>query len=144
MSIDSHKSVEERWGALRSRIGERWPELSKQDLKAIGGDSRKLIALVHQRCGERLSTIEEEIDRIAQQSEGLLQRVTRQASDATQAGVDYLSDSYSAARANVQWGVRRAPLSSAGLAFVAGAALGMLLGRSLVRSVRPIDHRWWN
>jgi ElaB/YqjD/DUF883 family membrane-anchored ribosome-binding protein len=144
MASDQHSSVEERWNSIRSRVARRWPELSKQDLKSIDGDTRKLIALVHQRCGERLSTIEEEVDRIAEHSEGLMERVTRQAMDAGQAGVDYARDSYTAARSYVQSNVREAPLSTTAIAWVAGAAIGFMLGSSLIRSLPPKNRSWWN
>ncbi|MEZ6078089.1 MAG: hypothetical protein R3C56_21180 [Pirellulaceae bacterium] len=42
-------SIEDRWEELRANIRRMWPDLSKDDLKEIGGDSRKLIALVHQK-----------------------------------------------------------------------------------------------
>lgn len=58
------------------RIADRWPQLTEDEVRAIDGDSRKLVALVHQRTGEELSRIESQIDEIAASSGGLMSRLT--------------------------------------------------------------------
>jgi uncharacterized protein YjbJ (UPF0337 family) len=144
MSVSEHKTVQEQWKSVRERIAQRWPQLTKDELNSIDGDSRKLIALIQQRTGDNLSQIEEEIDRVAQQSSGLLERVQRSARQATEEGAQYLQESYTWARDGVSSSVRQAPATSVGIAFVAGTLLGTLVGMSLMRSLTPpTKHYGW-
>ena len=69
--------IAERWEQVRFQLRKHWPQLSNEDLSAIDGDSRKLIALVHQKTGADIREIESQIDTIAASSEGLLDRVNR-------------------------------------------------------------------
>jgi ElaB/YqjD/DUF883 family membrane-anchored ribosome-binding protein len=137
MSVSEHKTVEEQWQSVRERIAQRWPQLTKEELTSIDGDSRKLIALIQQRTGDTLSHIEEEIDRVAEQSYGLLQRVSRSARQATEESARYLQEGYTWARDGVSSSVQQAPATSVGIAFAAGTLLGTLIGMSLMRSLTP-------
>lgn len=129
-------SIEQRWDELRSNIRKMWPELSKEDLQEIGGDSRKLIALVHQKTGAAVHDIEERIDELAASSEGLLNRVVR----STQQAFSSVSEqAYSSTREQVV----ASPVRSVGIAFGAGVLIG-LCAASLIKDVQnPPPRRFW-
>lgn len=139
----SSPSIEDRWEELRSNIRKMWPDLSKDDLTEIGGDSRKLIALVHQKTGADIHEIEERIDELAASSEGLLNRVVRSTqqafSSASEQVTEPLSQAYSATRQQVV----DSPLRSVGVAFGAGILIG-LCAASLIKDVQnPPPRRFW-
>lgn len=75
ISESTQSEIEQRWEKLRSLVAAKWNLLTKKDLAMIDGDSRKLIALIHQRTGENLPDIEDAIREIAAGSGGLLSRV---------------------------------------------------------------------
>lgn len=128
------KQVEERWDQIRSAIRERWPQLTRSDLKLIDGDSQKLIALVHQRTRASLGEIEDSVDEIAAQSHGLMSRVVRSVSQATSDVTDGVNRSARQVFNSVGQTVREDPARSIGAVFGAGLILGIglycLLGSS--------------
>ncbi len=71
----------DNWSSLRRKIHNHWPEIGDSELRDVKGDSRRLVAIIHQRTGGTLSEIEEKIDKIAQESEGLLSRISGTAGD---------------------------------------------------------------
>ena len=128
-------NLEKRWDELRSNIRKTWPELSKDDLREIDGDSRKLIALVHQRTGADLSEIEEKIDEIAASSEGLLNRVARTAQQAYSSAAEHIGEPLSHAYSSTRQQIVTAPGRSVGLAF----GLGILIGLSTASIVKDMQ-----
>lgn len=140
-------SLEKRWDELRSRIRKTWPELSKDDLREIDGDSRKLIALVHQRTGADLSQIEEQMDEIASSSEGLMSRVARTAQQAYASAAEHIGEPLSQAYSSTRQQIAGAPGRSVGLAFGLGILIGLSTA-SIVRDMQASNARasrydWW-
>jgi len=130
---EQQQFVEQKWTQIRSSLKARWPQLSDQDLQMIDGDSRKLVALVHQKTNLPLHEIEEGIDAIAAQSEGLLSRIARTASEFAQTASEYAQSAGSQVSAPVQRAYTQAremvaarPLPSVASAFGAGMLLGIL------------------
>ena len=138
-------SLESRWDELRSRIRETWPEISKEDLREIDGDSRKLVALVHQRTGADLSQIEEKIDEIASSSEGLLNRVSRTAQQAYSTAAERISEPLSHAYASTRQQIVTAPGRSVGMAFGLGIVIGLSVASMMkdMLAPKPQRHRYF-
>lgn len=137
------QAVKDQWEVIRARLRERWPQLSREDIQQIDGDSRKLIALIHQRTGEGLHDIEEAIDELAASSEGLLERVKRTASETVESSAEYVRGSYNYAREGITHRVEEQPGASLTVAFAGGALLGWLIGHSMARSVQQPRH-WYD
>lgn len=137
---DQQQLVEQKWNQIRGALKAKWSQLTDEDLKMIDGDSRKLVALVHQKTNLPLHEIEEGIDEIASQSEGLLSRIARTASEFAQSAGQYaqsagqyvqsagsqvaepMQRAYSQAREMVE----ARPLPSVAGSFAAGMLLGIL------------------
>lgn len=136
-------SIEQRWEELRANIRKVWPELTKDDLRAVDGDSRKLVALVHQKTGANIHEIEERIDELAVSSEGLLNRVARTTQQAftaaSEATGETLSQAYSATRQQVV----ESPIRSAGIAFGVGLLVGLCTASLIKDAVQPPPRRYW-
>ncbi len=142
-SESTSPSIEQRWDELRSNIRKTWPELSKDDLKEIGGDSRKLIALVHQKTGAAIHDIEERIDELAEASEGLLDRVVRSTQQAFSTMSEQVADPLVQAYASTRQQVVASPVRSVGIAFGAGFLIGLCTA-SLINDVQnPPPRRFW-
>ncbi|MEO8271358.1 MAG: hypothetical protein ABI557_16670 [Aureliella sp.] len=139
----SSPTIEDRWEELRSNIRKMWPDLSKDDLKAIGGDSRKLIALVHQKTGADVHEIEERIDELAASSEGLLNRVVRSTQQAFSTASEKVSEPLTQAYYSTRQQVMHSPVRSVGIAFGVGILIG-LCSASLIKDVQnPPPRRFW-
>lgn len=130
---EQQQFVEQKWDQIRSALKAKWSQLSDQDLQMIDGDSRKLVALVHQKTHLPLHEIEEEIDAIAAESEGLLSRIARTASEFAQTASQYAQTAGSQVAAPVQKVYSQAremvesrPLPSVATVFGAGMLLGIL------------------
>jgi ElaB/YqjD/DUF883 family membrane-anchored ribosome-binding protein len=130
---DQQKLVEEKWKQIRGAIKAKWTQLGDQDLEMIDGDSRKLVALVHQKTNLPLHEIEEGIDEIASQSEGLLSRLVRTASDFAQSAGSFAQSAGSQVSAPVQRVYSQArrlvedqPMPSVASVFGAGLLVGLL------------------
>lgn len=136
------RTLEQRWDELRSQIRDRWPVLTKEDLQEIDGDSRKLIAMVHQKTGADISEIEHQIDQIAATSEGLLSRVTRTVQQATASAAASVAEPLSRAYRSTREQIETTPGRSAGIAFAAGVLIGLCTA-SMVKDVQAPRHRYW-
>lgn len=130
---EQQQLVEQKWDQIRGALKAKWSQLTDQDLKMIDGDSRKLVALVHQKTNLPLHEIEEGIDAIAAQSEGLLSRIARTASEFAQAAGHYAQSAGSQVAAPMQRAYSQArdmvearPLPSVASSFAAGMLLGIL------------------
>lgn len=121
-------TIEDSWDAIRAELRNRWPMLTAKDLQLIDGDSRKLIALVHQRTGDNLTQIEAAMDEIAAGSGGLLSRVSCQAREAVATGANAAGELASSVAVSVGTRVRQRPVRA--VAWAAG--LGVVLGVTLV------------
>lgn len=136
-------SIEDRWEELRANIRRMWPDLSKDDLKEIGGDSRKLIALVHQKTGADIHEIEERIAELAESSEGLLNRVVRSTQHAFSTASEHVTEPLAQAYAATRQQVVGSPVRSVGIAFGAGVLIGLCTA-SLINDVQnPPSRRFW-
>lgn len=126
-----------RWEQLRTAIRKQWPSLSADDLSLIDGDSRKLIALVHQKTGADVSDIESRIDTIAEGSTGLLDRVTRSiqatGTQANDAVVEPLMQAYQ----TVEDQVSAYPARAFAIAFGAGMVIGFCTSSVLRDAYKP-------
>lgn len=136
----SQLTLEQRWSHLRSKVGERWPQLTKDDLALIDGDSRKLVALVHQKTGADVSEIEADIDEIAASSLGLLERVTRSVQGAATTAAHRVSEPVAQAYHSVHDQIESTPGRAAGVAFGLGILIG-LGAASLLKDVREPPRR---
>ncbi len=139
----SSPTIEDRWEELRSNIRKMWPELSKADLQEIGGDSRKLIVLVHQKTGAAVHEIEERIDELAASSEGLLSRVARTTQHALGAASEQITAPLSHAYTATRQQVADSPVRSVGIAFGAGILIGLCVASLIVDVQEPPSRRWW-
>ena len=135
-SGEQRKLVDERWDEIRSALRSQWPALSEQDLNLIDGDSRKLVALVHQKTNLPVHEIEEGIDAIAAQSNGLLTRILRSTGEFTGAAARQVESAARQVSEPVGRAVEQArqmvverPLPSIGTIFGAGFLLGLLAYR---------------
>ncbi len=135
--------IEQRWDELRSNIRKAWPELTKEDLEAIDGDSRKLIALVHQKTGADIRQIEERIDELAASSEGLLNRVTRTTQQAYAAASERVAEPLSQAYSATRQQVVESPARSVGIAFGVGLVVGLCTASLIKDAVQPPPRRSW-
>ena len=137
-------SLEDRWNEVRAAVRKQWPELSKEDLNEIDGDSRKLIALVHQKTGADISEIESHIDTIAASSEGLLARVTRTVQSGASAALHRVSEPVGQAYQSVHHQLSEAPGRASLVAFATGLVIGLCTA-SVLKDVAPPakSNRWW-
>ncbi len=133
-------SIETRWEELRANIRKTWPALSKEDLKSVDGDSRKLIALVHQKTGADISEIESMIDELAVSSEGLLSRVTRSAQHAFESASEHVTQPISHAYAATRDQISEAPGRSIGISFGLGLLIGICTA-SLIKDYQERSHQ---
>jgi ElaB/YqjD/DUF883 family membrane-anchored ribosome-binding protein len=108
----------------------------------IDGDSRKLVALVHQRTGDDISHIEKEIDEIAASSEGLLERLRQTSSNVGDMASRYVGEPVMNAYGSAQKMAAQAPVSSTGIALLCGTLIGLLIGSSMCAS-QPRRREWW-
>jgi ElaB/YqjD/DUF883 family membrane-anchored ribosome-binding protein len=136
-------SIEERWDELRSSIRKTWPELSKEDLKSIDGDSRKLIALVHQKTGADLHEIEEQIDRLAASSAGLLSRVARTARQAFSNASERIAEPFEHAYSSTRQTIVNSPERSIGIAFGVGLVIGLCTASLIKDATSAPQRRFW-
>ena len=130
----SPPSLEERWEAVRSQVRKHWPQITKDEMAMIDGDSRKLVALVHQKTGADLSDIEAQIDEIAASSEGLLGRVTRTVQEAASSAAHQVSEPVAQAYQVVHEQITASPGRAACVAFTTGLMLGLGMA-SLVKDL---------
>lgn len=136
-------NIEQRWEELRGNIRKMWPELTKEDLQAIDGDSRKLIALVHQKTGADIGDIESRIDELAASSEGLLNRVTRTTQQAFAAASERVGEPLTKAYSATRQQVVESPARSVGIAFGAGLLVGLCMASLIKDAVQPPARRYW-
>jgi len=132
LKTSDHAEIAAQWNVVRSTVGERWPELTTEDLEAIDGDSRKLVAILHQKTGQDLPTIERELDKIAAQSGGLLQRVNASAQDLMHSASDRVQVTATQTRATLESQVLTNPTR----ALFASFGIGMLVGLYCVNAAR--------
>ena len=135
------EQVADRWNSIRQAIRKRWSEITEDDLRAIDGDSRKLVALVNQKTEMPLHEIEVAIDEIAQQSGGLLSRVMSSASDFAADASRRVAEPAREAWRQARDTVAERPMASLGGAFGAGLAIGLCCGLLLFERPQPL--RWW-
>jgi len=139
-SAEQRKIVEEHWKDIRSALKSKWSVLSDNDLSMIDGDSRKLVALVHQKTQLPIHEIEEGIDAIASTSEGLLSRIYRstseflsesgaQVSEFTSATARQVSEPVSRVAKQARTLVVARPMPSIGVVFGVGLLVGLLATR---------------
>lgn len=133
---EQRKMVDERWAEIRSSLKSQWSVLTDQDLNMIDGDSRKLVALVHQKTNLPLHEIEEGIDAIALSSNGLLSRILRTSGEFTESAARQVTSAARQVTEPVGRAVKQAtqvvvdrPLPSIGAVFGAGLLLGLLAYR---------------
>lgn len=161
------------WPSVARRIHEAYPQIPDADIQQVGGDSRRLVALIHQQTGGSVSEIEARIDEIASQSGGLLDRLRDSSDSVGLAAGQYLSaakektsaawqsaaemgrGSYDSTRQAVgeYYGstceaIERRPMESVAIAFTAGLLCGFTLVRSMVRQPEPPTwsnrvRSWW-
>ncbi len=136
-------NIEQRWEELRGNIRKMWPELTKEDLQDIDGDSRKLIALVHQKTGADIGDIESRIDELAASSEGLLNRVTRTTQQAFAAASERVGEPLSQAYSATRRQVVESPARSVGIAFGVGLLVGLCTASLIKDAVQPPQRRYW-
>jgi hypothetical protein len=122
---DTQHLVESRWKSLRSAIQARWSEISDDELRLIGGDSRKLVALINQKTDMPLGEIEQAIDEIAAGSGGLLTRVARSAGSIAKSAGQQVGGPLGQAYHEAQHQVARHPVMSLSTAFFAGMLIGV-------------------
>lgn len=141
LSSQDSKLIENRWKSIRDQVSGRWPQLSADDLKQIGGDSRKLVALVHQRTGQSLPEIENGIDEIAASSGGLMSRIASSVSQTVSAATAAVSERATATYdrsaemigdryESVCESVQRSPTRNVCIVFGVGLMAGLLLASS--------------
>jgi ElaB/YqjD/DUF883 family membrane-anchored ribosome-binding protein len=135
------EQVADRWNSIRQAIRQRWAQITEEDLRAIDGDSRKLVALVNQKTDMPLHEIEAAIDEIAQQSGGLLSRVLSSASDFAADASRRVAEPAQEAWRQARTVVAERPMASLGGAFGAGLVVGLCCGLLLFE--RPQPPRWW-
>lgn len=157
MSLE--KSTENRldqdWAQLSRELRQKWPQLTRDDLKMTNGDSQKLVAILHQKTGENLKQLEHAVDEVAAKSGGMLSRLSGAMSDASYEASHAMADAgrYVYDQAGVagqeayrrgqqvyrgaEDGIRQWPLPVLAATLVAGVALGMLL------VPRPEPQRPW-
>lgn len=136
-------SIEQRWEELRGNIRKVWPELTKEDLLAIDGDSRKLIALVHQKTGADITEIESRIDELAASSEGLLNRVARTTQQAFATASERVGEPLAVAYSATRQQVVESPARSVGIAFGVGLLVGLCTASLIKDAVQPPARRYW-
>ena len=157
----------ENWDAVRQEIQNRYPQIGGDDLNDVGGDSRRLVALLHQRTGGNVSEIEDVIDDIAARSGGLLSRLRHSVATAAEGAGDQIGayatsardtvvGGYDSAREGVEhcWGstceaIERRPVEAVAFAFTAGALFGFTVIRSMLTPPPPptLTERvgsWWS
>lgn len=135
------EQVADRWKSIRHAIRERWTQITDEDLKAIDGDSRKLVALVNQKTDMPLHEIEAAIDEIAQKSGGLMSRIVSSASDLAADASRRVAEPAREALRQARDTVAERPMASLGGAFGAGLMIGLCCGLLLFE--RPQPPRWW-
>lgn len=143
------EELHRKWEQLRPKIRQRWPQLTNDDLKMIGGDARKLTALVHQRTGAELSDIDKELEMMSDslenapsseeetgtspkakgEAEGQQSETGKSASSAetSSSTVNQMGHAVADGYRQVQQQLSAAPVTSSSIAFVAGAVLGYCL-----------------
>ena len=133
---DQRKLVDDRWDEIRSALKSQWSVLTDDDLNMIDGDSRKLVALVHQKTNLPVHEIEEGIDAIAAKSNGLLSRLLRTTSEFTESAARQVgsaarqvSEPVTRVASQAMRMVDERPLPSVGTVFAAGLLLGLLAYR---------------
>lgn len=126
---DQRKLVDERWDEIRSAIKTQWTALTDEDLNMIDGDSRKLVALVHQKTNLPLHEIEEGIDQIAAKSNGLLTRLLRTTSEFADSATRQVTEPVGRVAKQTRQVIVDQPLPSVGAVFGAGFLLGLLAYR---------------
>lgn len=157
MSFDSNTEdrIDHDWAQLSRELRQKWPQLTRDDLKMTNGDSQKLVAIIHQKTGETLKKVEKEVDQVAANSGGLLSRLSGTMSeashDAGEAVADaghYVYDQVGAAGQEVyrrggqvyhsaENQIRQWPLPILAATLVAGVAIGIML------VPRPRPQRHW-
>lgn len=133
----SDQQLAARWEELRAAIRKQWPSLSADDLSLIDGDSRKLIALVHQKTGADVSDIESRIDAIAEGSNGLFDRVTRSIQAAGTQANDAVVEPLIQAYHSVEDQVSAYPARAFAMAFGAGMVIGFFTSSVLKDAYAP-------
>ncbi|QDV25176.1 hypothetical protein [Aureliella helgolandensis] len=139
----SQPSIEARWEELRSRIRAEWPELSRDDLLSIDGDSRKLVALVHQKTNANILEIEERIDEIAASSGGLLANVARSTQQFFQDATDRIAEPLRQASQATSKSISNVPVRSAAIAAGVGLLVGLCSASLLKDMFRARRNRFW-
>ena len=128
-SSEQRRVVDERWDEIRSALKTQWSVLSDNDLNMIDGDSRKLVALVHQKTNQPIHEIEEAIDQIAAKSNGLLSRLLRTTSEMADSATRQVTEPIGRVAQQTRQVIVERPLPSIGAVFGAGFLLGLLAYR---------------
>jgi uncharacterized protein YjbJ (UPF0337 family) len=56
------RDVEEKWSALRTRVQERWTDLTAEDLEYIGGSYERLVSTLQETYGLTKQQAERELE----------------------------------------------------------------------------------
>ncbi len=141
---DQQNKVKQQWEQIRAEISRRWPEITQQELEMVGGDSRKLVSLIHQKTGDGLEEIEEAIDEIASESNGLMSRLADSAHEIVDTASSYarakaqqIAQPVGHAYESAEHAVAERPMSSVAIAFGVGFVAGMCLTSFLSRPSSP-------
>ncbi|QDU94360.1 CsbD family protein [Lignipirellula cremea] len=157
---ERQKFTDQHWKELHCDVKERWPQLSESELDMVGGDYQKLVALVHQRTGAAMDEIEQAMDKIVANHQGLLNRISattqqvgqqvgaqaqRVGHQVAEIATHQVGEPIAQAYQQVQRATSDAPARSVALSFGAGFLVGVCaVALFSVQSPPPRHHAWWD
>ena len=120
------------WDEVKSKLRDKWDQLTDDDLRTIQGNVSHLINRIHKKTGESRETIEAFLNQVGDPSflAGLREQVTataHQAMEGAREGYQVLREKYEDAESVVEEHPASAVAIAFGLGFISGVSLAVLL-----------------
>ncbi|MFO1064883.1 MAG: CsbD family protein [Pirellulales bacterium] len=146
----TREEVRGSWNDLVGAVQKKYSQVTGDDLAGLKGDVNQLVGVIQRKTGQTRDDIETFIRSAGAAGADMLGRIGETASDYASAASDRMRDGYEYVSDAAQEGyqvarntVRKRPVESIAVAFVAGIATGMIAGMSLFGSSSS-SRRYWS
>lgn len=123
------------WNEIKSKLRQKWEQLSNDDVDRFSGDVDKLVGLIQRKTGAARAAIEDFLEeasengasaasRMADRVRQGVQHATEAVQESSEDAIDYVKQGYNEA----QEMVRQRPSESVVLCFGVGVVAGLLVG----------------
>lgn len=130
-----------KYHQVKGRIKEKYGSLTDDDFERGSGGLEQLVGIIQQKTGETRRTIEQYLNNLFENAEGMAGQVATkvrdyasQAGDSIRGGYDQMAsnmrEGYEQAEAVVRRNPRESVAAALGIGFLVGAVLGLMISKS--------------